>query len=128
MGLGSILLILALLSLVALFVALPLLRDQRLGPGLDAERSHWIAERERALEALLELDFDYQLGKVPEEIFTEQRRSLLRQGAEALKRLEALAPADDPLSAEAGEGDRRAKAYTDAELEALIAKRKGQMR
>ena len=127
MGLGSILLILALLCLVALFVALPLLRDQRLGPGLDAERSHWIAERERALEALLELDFDHQLGKVPEEVYAEQRRLLLRQGAEALRRLEALTPADGAQPTATGARDRSGKVYSDADLDALIAKRKKQV-
>lgn len=127
MGLGSFLLILALLALVALFVAAPLLRDQRLGPGLDSERSHWIAERERALDALLELDFDHQLGKVPEEVYAEQRQALLGLGAEALRRLEALAPAEESTSAEEPKRKQGARTYSDADLEALIAERKKQV-
>lgn len=125
MALGSILLILALLVLVAFVVAGPMLQDEQIGPGPDSERSHWIAERERALEALLELDFDQQLGKVPPEVYAEHRQMLVRQGSEALKRLEALTQADNKPSQKTKQG-RRAKEHSDTDLEALIAKRKKQ--
>jgi hypothetical protein len=127
MALGSILLILALLILVALFVARPLAQEESLGAGLDPERSHWIAERERALEALQELDFDHQLGKVPPEVYTEHRQTLMRQGAEALRQLEALDEkgAAPPARKQGPRG--RSEAYSDAKLEAMIAKRKKQV-
>jgi hypothetical protein len=119
---GSILLILGLFILVAIFVATPLIRGERLGAGLDPERSHWIAERERTLDALLELDFDQQLGKVPPDVYAEQRQGLMRQGAEALKQLEALGEGAEETAPQQAVG--RAATYSDAQLEALIAKRK----
>lgn len=90
MGLGSIFLILALLILVALFVARPLVEDEDMDWRGDPERSTWLAERERVLDALLELDFDHELEKVPDSVYAEQRQRLLAQGAEALKHLDAL--------------------------------------
>jgi len=127
MGAGSILLILALLILVALFVARPLVQGERLGAGLDPERSHWIAERERALEALLELDFDHQLGKVPPEVYAEHRQTLMRQGAEALKHLERLESAPEKAVSPPNKSKRGRAGSTDAELESMIARRKQQV-
>lgn len=124
MGLGSVLLILALLILVALFVSRPLVGEEHPHWTGDPERSHWLAERERVLDALLELDFDRQLGKVPDDAYAEQRQRLLAQGAGALKRLDAL-------GAEVGVRERVAKALAGRkkvgqkdDLEALIAAHK----
>lgn len=105
MALGSLLVFLALLIVVALIVARPL------GEIEDDDEfeaaSPWIAERERVLEALAELDADWQLGKVPADIYKSQRAALLAKGATALKYLESSAKparktraAKDPLEAE----------------------------
>lgn len=91
MPLGSFLLLLALLVLVALFVANPLIEADEPAESASSETSHWLAERERALDALAELDADYKMGKVPEEVYSEQRQLLLGQGAEALEHLDQLA-------------------------------------
>ena len=50
------------------------------------------AERDRVIRALQELDFDYSLGKVPEEDYLSQRNTLLQEGAEVLQKLDALQP------------------------------------
>lgn len=97
MDIGSIFLILALLLMVALYVSRPLLEGTSKGERLAASpeehtRSALLAERDRILTALQELDFDYALGKIPEEDYPLQRKALLVKGAEVLKQLDALQP------------------------------------
>ena len=97
MDIGSIFLILALLILVALFVGRPLIEKERPEEApqiktVDHERSALLAERDRILNALQELDFDYTLGKIPEEDYPTQRMRLVQMGADVLRKLDALAP------------------------------------
>lgn len=113
MPLSSFFLLLALLVLVALFVARPLFAPEQDSDD-QVEVSPWIAERERVLDALAELDADWQMGKVPTEIYSSQRQQLLAKGALALKQLEGL-------------GAKSKKApirLDDAKLEKMIAARK----
>ncbi len=103
MDLGSLLLLLSILILVAFFVARPLIEQSaRLVSPEEQAHSLILAERERILEALQELDFDYKLGKIPAADYPPRRTLLLQQGAEILKQLDAL-DAPDPLAADAVE-------------------------
>ncbi|HEX7973422.1 MAG TPA: zinc ribbon domain-containing protein [Anaerolineales bacterium] len=120
MDIGSILLILALLLLVVLFISRPFFErgSVTLAPQ-DATENHelstLLAERDRILNALQELDFDHALGKIPEEDYPGQRAVLLQNGANTLRKLDALqtAPAeDDP----------------EARIEAVIAARRADAR
>ena len=113
MPIGSVLLVLALALLVALIVARPFWETQRGSWTEGEEPSTLLDERERILETLLELDFDHQLGKVPEEIFASQRAYLVNKGAQVLKQLDAQ-------GAEAG----RSPLDPNDHLERLIAARK----
>lgn len=113
MPIGSVLLILALVALVALIVARPFWESQRGSWTKGEETSSLLAERERILEALLELDFDHQLGKVPEEIFASQRADLVNKGAQVLKELDSQQAGAD-----------RAPLDPKDDLERLIATRK----
>ena len=90
MDLGSIFLILALLLLVILFVSRPLLdhKSTSVSP-TEHEYSGLLAERDRILNALQELDFDFALGKIPEADYPIQRESLLHRGATVLKQLDS---------------------------------------
>ncbi len=117
MPIGSVLLVLALAILVALIVARPFWETQRANWTEAEEPSALLAERERILEALLELDFDHQLGKVPEEIFASQRAYLVNKGAQVVKQLDAQV-------AEAG----RLPLDPNDDLERLIAARKAENR
>ncbi|MEX2160569.1 MAG: hypothetical protein WD751_01530 [Anaerolineales bacterium] len=112
MALGSLLMLLALLILVAVFVARPLVEGREEPEAADSHSSRLIAERERILEALTELDTDWQMGKVPAEIYTAQREQLVAKGAEALEELDKVA--NNPKG-------KQATAKRDDELEALIA-------
>ena len=117
MGPGSLLLILALLVLVGLVIAQPLMTRKQGSTPQSSKASQWLAERERALNALLELDFDLELGKVPEDIYAEQRRRLAAQAAAAMQALDELG-----FTAEQVAGDP--SSLSDDELEALLAARK----
>jgi len=106
MDLGSIFLFLALLVLVGLFVSRPFLDRSRgakeMGVSPDnRQRSELLAERDRVLSALQELDFDYTLGKIPEEDYPQQRSALLHEGAAVLRQLDSLQPEANADDAEA---------------------------
>ena len=81
--------------LVVLFVARPFLREP--APASDRlddldegqrRRLELVEERDRALAALKELEFDHRTGKVNDEDYREQVGPLRRRAAEALKTLE----------------------------------------
>jgi hypothetical protein len=93
MDIGSILLILSLLILVGLFISRPHFeRKEAKISSEDAEEEHeysmLLAERDRMLDSLEELDFDYTVGKIPEEDYPEQRNALIRRGAYILQELD----------------------------------------
>ncbi|MGB7116592.1 MAG: hypothetical protein WBD56_10640, partial [Anaerolineales bacterium] len=72
MDIGSIFLVLALLVVVAVFVSRPLFENRKTAssPAVDQmehKRSTLLAERDRTINALYELDFDNALGKIPSE-------------------------------------------------------------
>jgi hypothetical protein len=87
-----------LLALAAvLVVALPFLRrpglsaaEDRLGEPdeLERRRLELAEERDRALAALKELEFDHRTGKVSDEDYRELVGPLRRRAAEALRALE----------------------------------------
>jgi len=88
MPIGSILLIAALSAIVLFYLALPFVTGKGLGKQENQNVSALLAERERILGAILELEADNQLGKVPKAVFREQRQSLLEKGALILAELE----------------------------------------
>jgi hypothetical protein len=107
MDIGSIFLILALAILVGMYVTRPLAwqktasqRSASAIPSEDHALSTLLAERDRAVTALQELDFDYILGKVPEEDYPAQRTALLQRGAGILLQLDQAQKSQINLQAE----------------------------
>lgn len=132
MDVGSILLLFALLILVAGFVLRPLQESSPITVGtIEREHAAKLAERDRLLDALAELDFDKELGKVPDDIYALQRENLLRRGAAVLRDLEEF---QTPGQAQGADGlDQKiaarravitAAAAEEDPLEAMIAGRK----
>lgn len=143
MDIGSILLFFALLILVGIFVTRPLLeRKAAIASSSSAEIQHelsaLLAERDRILTSLEELDFDHTMGKIPAEDYPVQRALLLREGAQVLRRLDELeqgAPTHDlEARLEKAIAERRAAvqretpaaqtAGTEDQVEALLAARR----
>jgi hypothetical protein len=109
---GALFLILALALLVGMFICRPFLaleadpdepEDEKEGQpqAVDQQRSTVLAERDRLLSALQELDFDNNLGKIPAEDYPPQRAALAQAAAEALRKLDELTPASIPYQAPA---------------------------
>ncbi len=154
MDLGSVFLILALAVLVAWYVSRPFFESQswqaHVTPSAEEhERSALLAERDRVLNAIQELDFDYALGKIPQEDYPRQRAQMLKQAAEVLRSLDGLAHGktmkgdfEDQVEAAIAARHREAEsrpsrragaqpgsdeahvAQVDDELEALLAQRR----
>jgi hypothetical protein len=99
MDLGSIFLILAGVLLVAIFITRPFLDrkverapliEQKTADQEEHQRSTLLAERDRLLTTIQELDFDFALGKIPAEDYPPQRELLIQNGIEILQKLDAL--------------------------------------
>lgn len=95
MDIGSILAGLALLALVAAFVGRPLF--ERSGTRVaeqDRQLSSLLAERDRVLSSLQDLDMDRAMNKILEDDYQAQRAELLTEGAAILREIDSLQPPD----------------------------------
>ena len=98
MDIGSIFLILALAVIVGLFIARPLIEPQPATSTIhtsDPQEHNYstlLAEHDRILNSLQELDFDYALGKIPAADYPEQRATLVIQGTTVLRLLDEYQP------------------------------------
>ena len=116
MELTAIFFALAILILVGIYLYSPFMeRRARRVTQEEHELSALMAERDRVINSLQELDFDFRLGKIPEEDYPTQRAGLLQRGAEILKQIDSLAP--QAASAQ----------DTEARLERAIAARRADM-
>lgn len=137
MEIGAIFFTLAVVTLVGMYVGQPFIqsRGRRISRE-DHNISSLMAEYDRAVNSLQELDFDNALGKVPAEDYPRQRAELLAQGADLLRQLDALHPQQTGRTVEtrieAAVASRRADAsdnsaaavLDDDELESMIATRR----
>jgi hypothetical protein len=126
MDLGSLLLGLALLLIVAFIIAQPIIerqgvRERRVTP---ADRLR--AEYEDLLAELRDLEFDHATGKINAEDFALLRAQLVARGADVLKQLETYGPADDEIErAIASRRRARAERKGGGEAETAAAARRG---
>ena len=139
MDIGAIFFTLAVITLVGMYVGQPYIqRRGRRATQEDHEYSSLMAEYDRAVNTLQELDFDNALGKVPVEDYPRQRAELLAKGADLLRKLDAMQPQEKKTSRdaesrmEATVASRRADAsaeksvttFDDDDLESMIAARR----
>lgn len=137
MDTGAIFLLLAVLILIAMFISVPFMKKQRKLVREEHEISSLLAENERILNALQELDFDNRLGKIPAEDYPGMRNDLMKKGVSVLQKLDeyqqTASSQDAEKIIEATIAARRADsamdpnldiAEADEELEAMIAKRR----
>jgi hypothetical protein len=141
MDLGSLFFISGILILVILFIAQPLIKRKPFRIiGDDQKLSSLIAEQERIISALLELDFDYNLGKIPAEDYPPQRSRLLSQGTKVMKQLDTLRAGGNGMKVDAvgnlqgadssrnatlkERGGKRPLKTPDDDLEVLLAARR----
>jgi RNA polymerase subunit RPABC4/transcription elongation factor Spt4 len=154
MDIGSLLLGLALLLVIAFIVARPLLEQTGVPEQPAGPADHLLASREQVLTQLRDLDFDQATGKINQEDYAAQRAQLVADGVAILKQLDApgieagqpatavdptpvAAPADEIEAAVAQLRARRASAARpapttaapaprnlDDEIEATVAERR----
>ena len=128
MEIGAIFFTLAVITLVGMYVGQPFIqRRGRRATREDHEVSALMAEYDRAVNTLQELDFDNSLGKVPAEDYPRQRAELLAKGADLLRRLDSLTPSSPsspsgtmPARREPGGEGRDAE----SRMEAVVASRR----
>jgi rubrerythrin len=136
MELTAIFFSLAVLILVGVYLYAPFMeRRARRVTEEEHELSALMAERDRVINSLQELDFDFNLGKIPEDDYPTQRASLLQKGADILRRIDSLAPQpvaiqDTEARLERAIAARRADAsvegpmVSDDDLESMISSRR----
>jgi len=91
MQIAAIFFTLAIFILVAMYLYAPFMeRRARRVTEEEHELSALLAERDRVINALQELDFDFKLGKIPDEDYPAQRAGLLQKGADILRRIDTL--------------------------------------
>jgi hypothetical protein len=88
MDIGAIFLTLAVLILVVMFVSIPFMHSKRRMVQDEHEISSLMAENERILDAVRELDFDNSLQKIPAEDYPGMRSALIQQGISIMRKLE----------------------------------------
>lgn len=98
------------LLLVGLFVARPLLQAEIAPRRARSERQRLLAQKEAALAQISVLEFDYETGKLPAEVYEQQRAAKIGEAAVVLEQL-------DQASRNPG---------IDAEIEAAVARLRGQ--
>ena len=136
MELTAIFFSLAVLILVGMFLYAPFMERRARGVTEEEhELSALMAERDRVINSLQELDFDFKLGKIPEEDYPAQRASLLQKGADILRKIDSLlpqaaSPQDTEARLERAIAARRADAsaakpeVSDDDLESMISSRR----
>lgn len=116
---GSLLIAAAVLLLVAAYLARPFFdarKYRRHEP--DPEISALLAERDRVLDLISELDSDFEMGKVDAEEYRPRRANLIKRGADLLRRIDELRAEGDSGRAEPPSSER------DRALEAEISRRR----
>ena len=136
MELGSLFLILAVIVIVGMYLYAPFaMRARYTRVSETHEVSALKAERDRVINSLQELDFDFKLGKIPAEDYPEQRAALLQKGADVLRKLDELAPIsssannaetriEKAAAAQRADSSAKTAALNDDELESMIAARR----
>jgi hypothetical protein len=112
MTIGSIMLGIALLIVVVLFIARPLLAAEPATSSNTNGRRQLEQQKESLLAEIRSLDFDHETGKIPEDVYEFQRAQLVSETALILKRL-------DELSVDSDEAMRK-------DIEAAVAQRRRQ--
>ncbi len=121
LGIGTLLIGLALLVVVVALALLPLLEPKRPLAQPASQRDALEAERAAIVRSIRDLDFDHRTQKLNEADYRALRQGLVQRGADILRELEALNQAQP--AGETADDD----AAVDAQIEAaVLALRRGE--
>lgn len=122
MDIGAILVIVAMAVLVIGYITRPFISGRsRSKKSASDNFSHLLAERDRLMTAILELEFDNELGKVPEDVYSLQREDLSTRTIIVMKELDEKRGGDEELIKEEIKKPSRHKVD---DIERMIALRK----
>lgn len=95
MGIGTILIGVALLIVIVLLIAIPLMEPR--SPAVEplSQRQTLEAERDATIRSIRELDLDYRTKKLNEDDYKLLRETQVQRGAQLLRELDALVDHDD---------------------------------
>jgi len=139
MEIAALLLTLGVIILVGLYLYAPFLeRQARRVTQEEHELSALMAERDRVVNSLQELDFDFRLGKIPEGEYPTQRATLLQKGADILRSIDAFSSnvndtdtvrenqdrIEKAVAARRADASAKRAELTDDDLESIIASRR----
>ncbi|MBG7609515.1 MAG: zinc ribbon domain-containing protein [Anaerolineae bacterium] len=129
MDIGSIFLILAMMILVVLYISRPIIEGKAVQISVEEhDVSMLLAERDRVVNAINELEFDNILGKVPEDDYPSRRMALKQYGAKIMQQLDEISPesvAGSLIETDAPQkGSSNKLPHMDDDLEILIAARR----
>lgn len=100
MTIGSILLGLALLIVVGLVLARPLLTAVPQSTHSLDERRQLEQQKEAYLAEIRTLDFDHETGNIPPEVYELQRTQLMNEAAAVLREMDELPAAEEDIQAQ----------------------------
>ncbi|MBN1668255.1 MAG: zinc ribbon domain-containing protein [Anaerolineales bacterium] len=135
MDIGSILFIFGLFVLVALFISRPFF-ERKAYPVTRQEHDYsaLLADYERVLVNLQDLEFDHTMGKIPEDEYPARRQQMMLKGADLLRQIDEIetqvvgskdARFEAAIQARRAQKPRPLPAVNgDDDLEALIAARR----
>ena len=126
MEIASILLGLALLTVVALVVGKPFLTDPTPRRSL-TPRQQLLARKATLLNDLRDLDFDHDTNKMPDDVYEFQRAALVKETAVILKQLDSTKgrkAVDDDIEAAIARAKRSKAATADDDIEAAVTRAK----
>ena len=119
MEIAAILLTLGVIILVGLYLYAPFFERQgRRVTAEEHELSTLMAERDRVVNSLQELDFDFNLGKIPDGEYPAQRAALLQKGADILRSIDAFS------SNSSSRNDANAAKHNEDRIEQAVAARR----
>ena len=122
---------LAMVVVVAAFIAQPFVARSRALASSESPRDQLLAERDMLYATIRDLDFDFQTGKLLEADYRAMREKYVVRGVEILKQLDAM-PAKSQIGAESVVADkeeaavqaRRKTRSAEDEIEAAIRARR----
>ncbi len=82
---GSILFAIALFLLIAVYILRPLLIRRQ---PLTADQTIILAQKEQLIQQIRLLDLDFETGKIPEDVYLQERESLTVGAATLLRQLD----------------------------------------
>ena len=121
MEIGAIFVVIAILIFVIGFVIKPLLSEDKKYEEKPIDNfSALMAEQDRLVTAIHELESDNDLGKIPDEVFAEQKEDLTLRAISVMKELDEIKGEEKPIKKK----KKKSKQTSVDDIEKMIEARK----